>query len=66
MKIMGIVASGGLLYDWDEISEPYSWEDVQYIMREWTALWLRQKSLRNGECLNCEQFSLVFDGHRLE
>ena len=30
MKIMGIVASGGLLYDWDEISEPYSWEDVYY------------------------------------
>jgi hypothetical protein len=30
MKILGIVASSGLMYDWDEISEPYSWDDVYY------------------------------------
>ena len=30
MKILGIVASSGLMYDWDEICEPYSWDDVYY------------------------------------
>ena len=30
MKILGIVASSGLMYDWDGISEPYSWDDVYY------------------------------------
>jgi hypothetical protein len=30
MKIKGIVASSRLLYDWDKMSEPYSWDDVYY------------------------------------
>jgi hypothetical protein len=30
MKIMGIFALSGLLYDWYKISEPYSWDDVYY------------------------------------
>ncbi len=30
MKIIRIVASRGLLYDWDKISEYYSWDDVYF------------------------------------
>jgi hypothetical protein len=46
MKIMGIFASCELLYDLNDISEPYLWDDVYYegmghpfIKREITNEW---------------------------